>query len=191
MAKTAIDIAKDCRHYPYYDEHEGGHPLSWEPAQLATRRFLAWAAKQRRNPCPAKAVLVTPCGENIAKNPHPVTRARWLEVLAAAPGKIEFDRIRLTGPKFAANLDDYLKQSFRLSRGSCTGARIVAENLGGNRFKVELENVTAFRILLAPSMGDLAKPFTVDLGKAGTRTVTPEPLSGSRDYSAALTIRLP
>ena len=28
-----------------FDEHDGGHALTWEPAQLATRRFLAWAAE--------------------------------------------------------------------------------------------------------------------------------------------------
>lgn len=173
-----------------YDEHEGGHALTWEPAQLATRRFLVWAAKQRRNPYPPKAVLVTACGENVVKNPHSVTRARWLEVIDTVPGKIEFDRIHLTGPKYAETLDDYLRQGFRLSRISRPGARIVAENLGGNRFRVELENVSAFRILLAPPMGDITKPFSVDMGKAGTRVLIPEPLTGNRDYSAVLTVRL-
>jgi hypothetical protein len=36
-------------------------------------------------------------------------------------------------------------------------------------------------------MGDLSRPFTVEAGALGTRTILPEPYSGSADYTAALT----
>ena len=68
------------------------------------------------------------------------------------------------------------------------GARILAENLGENRFKVETENVKRFRIYLSPQMGDLEKPFTVDLGSYGVRTIAVEPISGNDDYVARLTV---
>ncbi len=172
-----------------FDEHDGGHALTWEPAQMATRRFLAWAAKQRRNPCPAKAVLVTPCGSGYPKL-RPIRTMRWLELVEARPGRIAYDCIKLTGPKLAYTLDEFLKQGYELTTRKCDGARIVAENLGDNRFKVQVENVAVFRILLSPRMGDLAKPFAVDLGGAGVKTLSAEKLEGHRDYSAALTVKI-
>ena len=39
-------------------------------------------------------------------------------------------------------------------------------------------------------MGDLEKPFTIDLGEAGVKTVTAEKLEGNPDYSAALTVKV-
>ena len=172
-----------------FDEHDGGHALTWEPAQMATRRFLAWAAKQRRNPYPEKTVLVTPCGTGYPKH-HPIKAMRWLELLEAVPGKIAYDNIKLTGPKLAYTLDEFLRQGYELTTQKRDGARIVAENLGGNRFKVQVENVAVFRILLAPQMGELEKPFTVDLGEAGVRTLRAEKLEGNPDYSAALTVKV-
>ena len=172
-----------------FDEHDGGHALSWEPAQMATRRFLVWAAKQRRSPYPKKAVLVTPCGSGYPKL-RPIKAMRWLELVEAVPGKIAYDSIRFTGPKLAYTLDEFLQQGYELVRQKRDGARIVAENLGGNRFKVQIENVAAFRILLAPQMGDLGKPFTVDLGEAGVRTLAAEKLEGHPDYSAAHTVKV-
>ena len=68
------------------------------------------------------------------------------------------------------------------------GARIIAENLGGNRFKVETENVKSFRIYLSAQMGEIDKPFTVDLGVGGVRTLTAEPIPPARDYSARLSV---
>ena len=172
-----------------FDEHDGGHALTWEPAQMATRRFLAWAAKQRRDPYPRRTVLVTPCGSGYPKL-HPIKAMRWLELVETTPGKIAYDCIKLTGPKRAYTLDEFLKQGYELTTRKCDGARIVAENLGGNRFKVQVENVAAFRILLAPQMGDLGKPFTVDLGEAGVKTLAAEKIAGHRDYSAAITVKV-
>ena len=172
-----------------FDEHDGGHALTWEPAQLATRRFLAWAAKQRRNPYSAKTALVTPCGSGYPKH-HPIKAMRWLELVEAVPGRITYDSIKLTGPKRAYTIDEFLQQGYELVKQKREGARIVAENLGGNRFKVRVENVAVFRILLSPQMGDLEKPFTVDLGEAGVKTVAAEKLEGNPDYSAAITVKV-
>ena len=173
-----------------YDEHAGGHSLSFPEAKEAMRRFFAWSADKRRNPYARKAALVTPCGTK-----HPdlerITRARWLELVEAEHGEIAVDMIVLHGPDIAKTEDDLKAQTYSLhSQYWDGGARIVAENLGGNRFKVSAENAKAFNILLAPAMGDVAKPFAVDFGDGRTTTLIAEPLAGDPDYTARLPIRI-
>ena len=169
-----------------YDLHEGGHALYWEPAQQATQRFLAWAARQRRNPY-AKAVAVsTPCGSGLTATREPVARSRWIEIIRNETGSIELDEIRLEGPVFAWTLDQFARQRHTLRKTSVPGARIVARNLGGNKFKAEAENVTSFRILLAPEMGDVSKPFTVDAGSMGVMVINAVPCTDVPDYCAQL-----
>ena len=71
------------------------------------------------------------------------------------------------------------------------GSRIIAENCGNNHFKVYAENVKRFAIYLAPEMGDLTRPFTVDCQKYGSFTCIPEPLEiPEKDYSAKIIIEL-
>ena len=65
----------------------------------------------------------------------------------------------------------------------------MAENLGGNRFKVQTENVRRFRIYLAPQMGDLTRPFTVEFADGTTVTADPSPISGIRDYTAVISLQ--
>ncbi len=168
-----------------YDEHDGGHGLHWEPAQLALRRFFDWAARQRRRPYAPCAALVTPRGSadpELEERP----RSRWLELLRRAPGKIRFDRIELTGPDIARTVDEFQAQSYRLAESFHPGARIIARNCGDNQFSVKLENVLSFAIRLAPEMGELARAFVVDAGNAGCRTLSPQPLEGDPDYCARL-----
>ena len=117
-------------------------------------------------------------------------RARWLELLEAEKGDIMVDAVALKGPRVAAAEADLDRQTYDLvKRPFKNGARIVAENLGGNRFKVETENVRRFAILLAPQMGDLSKPFTVEVnGK--TQTLRAEPISNLPDYTARLVVEV-
>lgn len=171
-----------------YDEHTEGHSLAFPAAKAAMRRFFAWTEGKRRNPYAKKVALVTPCG---TKHPdlEPVTKSRWLELVERSAGEIAVDAIELHGPAIAETDDDLTRQTYTLAKRRWRdGARILAENLGGNRFKVETENVKRFRIYLAPQMGDLQKPFTVDLGTDGIRTVTAEPISPNGDYVARLTV---
>ena len=64
----------------------------------------------------------------------------------------------------------------------------MAENLGGNRFRVAKENVKSFRILLAPAMGDIRKPFTVEFADGGAKTLSATPRKGDGDYCAELVL---
>ena len=174
-----------------YDEHSEGHSLAFPAAKEAMRRFFAWTAGKRRNPYAKRTALITPCGTM-----HPeverLKRARWLELIEATAGKIAVDAIVLHGPDIAWKDEDLKLQTYTLvSRDWENGARILAENLGGNRFKVKTENVKRFRLYLSPQMGDLTKPFTVMLEGGSTLTLKSEPVSGERDYAAALTVCVP
>ena len=119
-------------------------------------------------------------------------RSRWLEIIESTGDDIRVDGIVLKGPDVAWTDAELKSQTYEIvEKWRDDAARIVAENLGGNRLRVAAENVVSFRILLAPPMGDLSRPFTVDAGVLGTKTILPEPYSGSADYTAALTWKAP
>ena len=173
-----------------YDEHGGGHSLSFPESKSAMRRFFEWAKDKRRNPYARRVALVTPCGTR-----HPdverLKRTRWLELVEAEDGEIGVDAIELHGPNIAVSDADLELQTYTIARRRWRHAsRIVAENLGGNRFRVEAENVRRLRIYLAPQMGDLSRPFAVEFADGKVATVKPSPVSNSRDYTAAITIGL-
>lgn len=170
-----------------YDEHGGGHRLDDPAAVAAARRFIAWSLPLRRDPYAKKVTVVTLCG---AGHPdvEPVFRSRWLEILGTEDGTVRVDGIVLKGPDVAWTDEELRAQTYELAGKSRHGAaRITAENLGGNRFRVTAENTVSFRILLAAPMGDLTRPFTVDAGRSGVRTISPEPCDGIDGYTAALT----
>ena len=169
-----------------YVEHSGGHFLSFPEAQDAMRKFFDWARDKRRQPHARRCALVTPCGTR-----HPglesVTRTRWLELVEAVSGRMEVDAIILEGPNVAVTEKDFESQSYRLERHVCPqGVRIIAENLGGNRFKVESENVRAFRIYLSPQMGDLNRSFMIEFEDGKDLRVMAKRIADSGDYTAVL-----
>ena len=171
-----------------YDEHGGGHSLAFPEAQEAMRRFFAWSLGKRRDPYAKKCALVTPCG-TCHPGSEDVARSRWLELAAAESDKLEIDAIALDGPDRAESDADLARQTYRLVKRVCPqGARIVAENLGGNRFRVAAENVKSFRILLAPQMGDISKPFTVEFVGGGVKTLSAQPRADGGDYCAELAV---
>ncbi len=173
-----------------YDEHDGGHGLRWEPAQMALRRFLKWAESQKRDPYALKTALITPRG---SADPElsDAPRARYLELLEAGNSTIAYDKIQLTGPNIAWTIDDLIRQNYQLQTIDLPGSRIIAENCGSNRFAVSVENVNRFAIYLAPQMGDIQKPFTVDCGAGRKYTLLPETLSQPEtDYCARIIIDL-
>ena len=173
-----------------YAEHPDGHSIGSDGAKEATRRFMEWTKDKRRAPYARKTALVTPVG-SWHPSAEPVAKARWLELVESTDGSISVDAIELRGPAVAKVPEDLEKQTYALVKRTVEhGARIVAENLGGNRFKVETENVKRFAILLAALMGDVTKPFTVEVnGKE--LTAKSEPLSGVPDYTARLMIAVP
>ena len=172
-----------------YDEHGGGHSLAFPEAKAAMRRFFEWAEKRRRDPYARRTALVTPCG-TMHPDVERVSRSRWLEIVETADGGIDVDAVELRGPNVAESDEDLGRQTYVLAKRRWSrAARIVAENLGGNRFRVEAENVKSFRIYLAPRMGDLSRPFAVEFQDGRRTTVVPSPVKRSRDYTAVLAVR--
>lgn len=173
-----------------YDEHAEGHSLACPAAKEATKRFFEWTLNKRRNPYARKTALITPCG-SLHPDTERLTKARWLELIEKTDGTIELDTIILLGPQIAEKEEDLKAQTYKIEkRLQLDSARLVAENFGGNRFKVEAENVKRFAILLSPQMGDLSKPFTVEIG-GKSLTVNSEPFKDSRDYTVRLVVELP
>lgn len=173
-----------------YLEHAGGHSLHFPEAQHAIRQMFEWTKGLKRDPFAKKVALVTPCGTR-----HPgfeaMTRTRWLELVEACSDHLEMDAIVLEGPDVARTEADLARQTYRLEKRICPqGVRLVGENLGGNMFKVEAENVVCFRIYLSKQMGDLSRPFTVDAGELGAQTLMARPCEGLADYSAFLEFRV-
>lgn len=174
-----------------YDEHQGGHSLSFPEAKAALRRFFAWSHDKRRNPYARKTALVTPCG-SLHPDTERVARSRWLEVVELGPDGIDVDAITLQGPDIAQTDADLDKQTYTLiTHRRDHGGRLVAENLGGNVFKVHAENVRRFKIYLAPQMGDLSRPFTVELGDGQRIVAKAVSCPNNRDYTAYLEMSIP
>ena len=86
----------------------------------------------------------------------------------------------------AWTVQQVLQQGYSLEKSWRPGARIIAENLGGNRFVVHAENLSSFAIKLAPAMGDLSRPFIVDAGELGVKALKTEPVTGDSDYCARI-----
>ena len=101
------------------------------------------------------------------------------------------DAIVLHGPAVAQTDDDLNRQTYTLVKRYWDGARMIAENLGGNRFCVKVENVKRFVIYVSPKMGDVKKPFVVDFGDGRAVTAIAEPVSGDIDYTAKLEVVAP
>ena len=172
-----------------YDEHDGGHGLRWEPAQLALKRFLKWAEVQKRDPYAVKCALITPRG-SADPELHDAPRSRYLEVLEPGNAKIKFDKIRQTGPNIAWTVEDFVQQNYELEQIELPGSRIIAENLGNNHFRLEIENVKRFALYLAPQMGNIDQEFTLDCGKYGIIKSIAQKISGDPDYHARIIISL-
>ena len=172
-----------------YDEHDGGHGLRWEPAQMALKRFLKWAEHQKRDPYAAKIALITPRG---SADPEMSCRqrSRYLELLEAGNGRITYDKIIQTGPNIAWTVDDFCRQGYELGTVDLAGSRIIAENTGNNHFIISAENVVKFNLYLAPQMGDVNKEFTIDCNDGKIFKMLPEKISGDPDYCAKITISL-
>ena len=191
FARAAAELMERDGVEHVYDEHAEGHSLAFPAAKAALRRFIAWTEGKRRNPYARRTALVTPCG-TMHPDVERLTRARWLELIEPTYGEIAVDAIVLRGPDIARTEDDLKRQTYEIiQRHWDAGSRIIAENLGGNRFKVETENVRRFAILLSPQMGDLSRPFEVALGSGHVLSLRAEPFAANPDYSARLMVTIP
>lgn len=172
-----------------YAEHADGHSIASPGGKAGTIQFMEWTKDKRRAPYANQTALISPCG-SWHPTAEPVKKSRWLELIEAKEGQILVDAIKLQGPVVATVPEDLEKQTYTLEKYPVEhGARIIAENLGKNRFKVEAENVKRFAILLAPQMGNLDKPFSVEV-QGKTLTLQPEPLANTPDYTARIVVTI-
>ena len=171
-----------------YHEHDGGHGLRWEPAKMAFLDFISYAMQFRRNPYPRRCAVISPGGSADPTLEEHLS-SRYLRIDGTLPGAVELDKIVLTGPNIAWTVEELRAQSYRLAKAPHPGARLLAENLGGNRFAVTAENVARFTLFLAPPMADLEKEVEITVNGRVFRG-KPEPLAGNRDYTAQLKIAL-
>lgn len=171
-----------------YDEHTGGHSLEWEPSQLAFKRFLRWAERQKRNPYSSRCAVVMPNG---AKDPdlENRNRSRWLEITETCPGCILLDKIVLTGPNIAWTVEELEAQSFYLTKAEHHGARLIGENLGNNCFSFTAENISSFICYLHPEMADLSKELLFKINGKEYHC-TPEFSEDSPDYTMKVQFKL-
>ena len=171
-----------------YDEHDGGHGLRWEPAQMAFLRFIDYAMQFKRDPYPVRCAVVSPSGSaDPTLEEH--TASRYLRIDRTLPGRIELDKILLHGPNIAWSIQEFCQQSYTLTTASYDGARLVAENKKENRFEVSAENVAEFTLFLSPEMADVEREISVTVNGREIKKL-PERLTGSKDYSHQLKISI-
>ena len=171
-----------------YHEHDGGHGLRWEPAKMAFLDFISYAMQFRRNPYPRRCAVISPGGSADPTLEEHLS-SRYLRIDEMLPGTVDLDKIVLTGPNIAWTVEELRAQSYRLVKAPHPGARLIAENLGDNRFAVTAENAARFTLFLAPQMADLEKEVEVTVNGRVFRKKA-EPLEGNKDYTAQLEIAL-
>ena len=171
-----------------YDEHEGGHGLRWEPAQMAFLRFIDYAMQFKKDPYPVRCAVVSPAG---SADPSLVSHreSRYLRIDETLPGSVELDKIVLRGPNIAWSVKEFCQQSYTLSTASHEGARIVAENKGGNCFEISCENVAGFTLFLSSCMADVDRELLLRVNGREYRAM-PLASQEKKDYSHQVKISL-
>ena len=188
FARAAHELMLRERVPHVYHEHDGGHGLCWEPAKMAFLDFISYAMQFRRDPYPRRCAVISPGGSADPTLEEHLS-SRYLRIDGTLPGTVELEKIVLTGPNIAWTVEELRAQSYRLEKAPHPGARLVAENLGNNRFSVTAENVARFTLFLAPAMADWEKEVEVTVNGRVFRKKA-EPLEGNKDYTAQLQIAL-
>ncbi len=171
-----------------YDEHDGGHGLRWEPAQMAFYRFIDYAMQCKRDPYPVRCAVISPAGSaDPTLTEH--RESRYLRIDSVRKGNVELDKIVLHGPNIAWSVKEFCQQTYTLTTVSYEGAKLIAENKGGNRFEIRSENVAGFTLFLSPEMADVTAKVLLNVNGREFKAV-PEAVSGKKDYSHQVNILL-
>jgi hypothetical protein len=96
----------------------------------------------------------------------------------------------LTGPNIAWTIDDFEKQNYSLEEVAIPGSRIIAENLGNNKFSVQTWNVRSFSIRLSDRMGDVSKEFHIDINGVLSTKIPKKLDTFDPDYTHEIVIDL-
>ena len=93
----------------------------------------------------------------------------------------------LHGPNIAWSVKEFCQQTYTLTTVSYEGAKLIAENKGGNRFEIRSENVAGFTLFLSPEMADVTAKVLLNVNGREFKAV-PEAVSGKKDYSHQVNI---
>jgi hypothetical protein len=171
-----------------YDEHDGGHGLRWEPAQMAFYRFIDYAMQCKRDPYPVRCAVISPAGSaDPTLTEH--RESRYLRIDSVRKGNVELDKIVLQGPNIAWSVKEFCQQTYTLTTVSYEGAKLIAENKGDNRFEIRSENVAGFTLFLSPEMADVTSEVLLNVNGREFKAV-PVAVSGKKDYSHQVNILL-
>lgn len=171
-----------------YDEHDGGHGLRWEPAQMAFYRFMDYAMQFKRDPYALRCAVISPAGSaDPTLTAH--RESRWLRIDSVTPGTVELDKILLHGPNIAWTVEEFRQQSYSLTSVPHEGAKLTAANKGENVFEVQAENVASFTLFLSSAMADVKKEITVAVNGRIFKAL-PAVSREKKDYSHQVNISL-
>ena len=87
-------------------------------------------------------------------------------------------------------IDDFEKQNYSLEKVAIPGSRIIAENLGNNKFSVQTWNVQSFSIRLSDRMGDVSKEFYIDINGVLSTKIPKKLDTFDPDYTHEIVIDL-
>jgi predicted esterase len=149
------------RNIPHvYKEHPNGHSFGY--AKQCVVDFLKGSRDLRRDPFFRHVVLASPVGYGSGKC-YPVRHNRWITLDAADEAPLEYDALQIQGPGHSKDSLPEEWNEWKLTHMSVDrdGAMIEAINLGENRLKVTVTNVSRFTLWLHPAMVDFARPIQV------------------------------
>ena len=149
------------RNIPHvYKEHSDGHSFGY--AKQCVVDFLKDSRDLRRDPFFRHVVLASPVGYGSEKC-YPVRHNRWITLDAANEAPLEYDVLQRQGPGHSKDSSPEEWYGWKLTHTSAerNGAMIEAINLGENRLKVTVTNVSCFTLWLHPAMVDFGRPIQV------------------------------
>lgn len=184
-ARFAHEILTELGFDHLYVETEGGHndvnrrDGKWFDATAGFfRGQKGFLIGKVRDPYARRVTAMTPRGIYEVVDPKtsgdPYRQAeslhdRWLSIDAYTPGPIPVDHLVKSGTiRKAPTREAWLDYSATRSRDTFEGARIDAENRGGNRFEVTTKHVDRYSLWLHPEMVDFREPIVVETN--GIRT---------------------
>jgi predicted esterase len=151
------------RNIPYvYKEHPDGHSFGY--GKQCAVDFLKNSRNLRRDPFFRHVVLASPVGYASGKC-YPVRHNRWITLDAASEAPLKYDALQRQGPGHSKDSSAEEWKQWRLTHTSVkqNGAMIEAINLGENRLKVTVTNVSRCTLWLHSAMVDFEKPIQVTI----------------------------
>lgn len=161
FARAAHQLMTDYGIENVYNEFPGGHLI--EKSGPEPGKFIQWMLPLKRDPYYKKVVAISPRGSwltdflLVQPSPH----SRWVTINKTDSGNIDYDKIVLTGPRVAENMQQFQQQGYKLEKIPMPGGRVEAVLKKNNVIECQTENVLSFSLWLHPQMVVFDKPIIV------------------------------